>query len=150
MLRRFLAPATAVLLLMVSCRSKPATIEVRESPVTVKAAMGLMKQAKSGPLQPMTVEEYRSQRRDAINGFVRAAEDQRVDPLSLKRALEEVTPEDAANQIVPVRVIQAPFEGKKAWIIVQNWNRPGRELSYAKVWAVGLEDGSVLYAASLK
>ena len=116
--------------------------------MTQAGATSLMRQAKKNPPAAIPAQSYRANLSDAIESFVETAKDAGTDSASLKRALETVTPANSENQAVPTRVVQTTFGERKAWTIVQNWNRPGQPLTHVKVWVLAVEDQTLLYAAS--
>lgn len=148
-MRRTFCALLVLALLSAGCGRPPPAFEVRKKAVTVAAAMQLMRDAKKKPAAALAAQEYASARAEAIQSFVDTAEEAGADSRSLRRALETVTPAKSRNEVLPTRVIEAPFDGRRAWIIVQNWNKPGRDLIHAKVWAIGVRDQSFLYSASL-
>ncbi len=137
-----------MLMLAAGCAGSRADFRVQQTEVTVADAMHMMRDAKHNPLPAISHKDYAKRRADAIVSFVDAAKASGADWRSLKRALESVTPLKPRTQIIPIRAVEAPFSGRKAWVIVQNWNAAGRELDHAKVWAIGVKDQSLLYAAS--
>lgn len=130
------------------CGRQTVAFEVRKTSINPESARKLMRQAKTEPPEAMTPEEYASARTDAIDSFVEAAEEAGADSSSLRKALVLVMPAKPQSQTLPRRVIQAPFGKKQAWIIIQNWGRPGQALSSVKVWAIDVDDQSLLYAVS--
>lgn len=140
--------ALLLLVAIIGCGRSGPSIQVRRKAVSQSQVRTLMRQAKSKPPASMTAEDYQRARADATESFIRSAVDANTHPASLKRALALITSPTGKNHVLTTRVIQAPFGNRKAWIIVQNWNKPGADLAHVKVWILAVRDQSLLYAAS--
>lgn len=140
--------AAALFVLMSGCARGGPTIEIRAKPLTPEGVKRLMRQAKKDPPRAIAPKDYAAARDDAIAAHVAAANEAGLDQRSLKKALDLVTPRTSKTQVLPTRVVKAAFEGREAWIIVQNWNKPGDDLTHVKVWAIAVKNQSMLYAAS--
>lgn len=147
-MKKVLCALLLSVLLTSACGAHPVAFEMRKTPVTAKTATELMRQAKKNPPEAMTAEQYALARTETIDSFVRAAEEAGAEAPSLRAALAAVSPTTSTNHAIPRTVIKAPFGKNEAWIIVQNWGKPGTQLTFVKVWAIGVKDQSLLYAAS--